>query len=79
MPTYRMYFRVSGEIHGREDFEAAHNVAAIRIASVLYDLWQGARRLRARQPRDQKANLDELVKALQNVLRRGSAFVKAAG
>jgi hypothetical protein len=73
MPVYRMYFRMTGQIHGREDFEAADDVAAIRIARVLYfacsdvsdgfNLWQGSRQLRTRLPRHQRANLNELIEA----------------
>src|SRR5215831_18658848 len=37
MSAYRMYFLIWGQIQGREDFEAADDVAAIRIAGVLYD------------------------------------------
>jgi|SRR5215469_8118130 len=36
MSAYRMYFLIWGQIQGREDFEAADDVAAIRIAGVLY-------------------------------------------
>jgi hypothetical protein len=77
VPTYRMYFRMTGQIHGREDFEATDDVAAIRIARVLYfmcsdvcdgfDLWQGKRQLRARQPHHQKASLADLIEAHQQV------------
>jgi hypothetical protein len=31
MTAYRMYFYINGELHGREDFEADGDVAAIRI------------------------------------------------
>ena len=77
MSAYRMYFRTEGRIHGREDFEAADDVAAIRIARVLYDtcsdvcggfeLWQGKRQLRARQPHHQNASLANLIEAHQRV------------
>jgi hypothetical protein len=72
-----MYFRTTGKIHGREDFDADDDVAAIRIARVLYDtcsdvcdsfeLWQGARQLRARQPHHQRASLADLIEAHQRV------------
>jgi len=39
MSAYRMYFLIWGQIQGREDFEAADDVAAIRIAGVLYDTY----------------------------------------
>jgi hypothetical protein len=77
MTTYRMYFRKTGEIRGREDFEADDDVAAIRIARVLYDacadvcdcfeLWQGTRQLRTRQPHHQHARLNDLIEAHQRV------------
>jgi hypothetical protein len=77
MSTYRMYFRTTGQIRGREDFEAADDVAAIRIARVLYDacsdvcdgfdLWQGKRQLRARQPHHQLASLANLMEAHQQL------------
>jgi hypothetical protein len=77
MLTYRMYFRTAGQINGRQDFEADNDVAAIRIARVLYDscsdvcdsfeLWQGKRQIRARQPHHQKANLADLTAAHQRV------------
>jgi hypothetical protein len=35
MSEYRMYFRISGQIIGRQDFEADDDVGAIRIARVL--------------------------------------------
>ena len=37
MSAYGMYFLISGQIQGGEDFEAADDVAAIRIAGILYD------------------------------------------
>jgi hypothetical protein len=37
MTAYRMYFLITGHIHGRQDFEADDDVGAIRIARVLYD------------------------------------------
>jgi hypothetical protein len=71
MTAYRMYFYIIGEIHGRQDFEADGDVAAIRIARVLYDtcsdtcdsfgLCQGGRQLPAQQPHHQKANLADLI------------------
>jgi len=77
MSAYRMYFLIMGQIQGREDFEAANDVAGIRIARVLYDtcsdvcdgfdLWQGKRQLRARQPHHQKASLTDLIEAHQRV------------
>jgi len=77
MSAYRMYFLIWGQIQGREDFEAADDVAAIRIAGVLYDtcsdvcdgldLWQGKRQLHARQPHHQKASLSDLIEAHQRV------------
>jgi hypothetical protein len=77
MPTYRMYFRTAGKIHGRHDFEADNDVAAIRIARVLYDtcadtcdsfeLWQGNRPIPARLPHHQKANLADLIEAHQRL------------
>ena len=78
MLEYRMYFRIAGQIHGRDDFEANSDVAAIRIARVLYEacsdvcesfeLWQGTRRLRARQAHCWKANLADLIEAHQRVV-----------
>ena len=60
MTGYRMYFLVADRITGREDFDAADDVAALSIARILceacsdicqsFELWQGTRRLRARQP-----------------------------
>ena len=77
MSAYRMYSLISGQIQGGEDFEAADDVAAIRIAGVLYDtcsdvcdgldLWQGKRQLHARQPHHQKASLSDLIEAHQRV------------
>ena len=60
MPGYRMYFTTRlGSIVGRHDFDADGDVAAIRIARVLFDacsdschsidLWQGTRRIRVRR------------------------------
>jgi hypothetical protein len=77
MSAYRMYFLIMGQIQGREDFEAADDVTAIRIAGVLYDtcsdvcdgfdLWQEKRQLRARQPYHQTASLTDLIEAQQRV------------
>jgi hypothetical protein len=77
MPAYRIYFRTAGQIHGREDFDAGDDVAAIHIARALYytcsdacdsfDLWHGPRKLRARLPHHQKASLDDLIEANQTV------------
>ena len=77
MSAYRMYFLIMGQIQGREDFEAADDVTATRIAGVLYDtcsdvcddfdLWQEKRQLRARQPYHQKASLTDLIEAHQRV------------
>ena len=39
MSAYRMYILIWGQIQGREDFEAADDVAAIRIAGALYDTY----------------------------------------
>ena len=77
MTAYRIYFYINGEIHGRQDFEADGDVAAIRIARVLYDacsdlcdrfeLWQGKRQIYARQPHHQRANLADLIEDHQRV------------
>jgi hypothetical protein len=78
--VYRMYFWYTGlsHIHGREDFKADDDVAAIRIARILHDtcsdvcdnfeLWQGARRIAVPQALHQMASLDELIEAHQNVV-----------
>jgi hypothetical protein len=73
-----MYFRTSGKIRGREDFEVVGDVAAVRIARVLYDtcsdvcdsfeLWQGTRQLRPRQQHYPYARLAELSDAHQRVV-----------
>jgi hypothetical protein len=78
MTPYRMYFYVKGEIHGRQDFEADDDVAAIRIARVPYDtcsdicesfqLWQGKRPIPALQPHHQKASLGDLIEEHQRVV-----------
>ena len=77
MSAYRIYFRTNGRIHGREDFEATDDAAAIRIARVLHDacsdvcdgfeLWQGTRQLCAPQPHQQKAGLADLIEAHQRI------------
>jgi acetyl-CoA carboxylase carboxyltransferase component len=77
MAAYRMHFLSSGRISGRQDFEADGDVAAIRIARVLYDtcsdicqsfeLWQGKRQIRAQQPHHSRASLTDLIEAHQRV------------
>jgi hypothetical protein len=77
MTAYRIYFYINGEIHGRQDFEADDDVAAIRIARVLYDtcsdicesfaLLQGKRHIQAQQPHHQKASLADLIEKHQRV------------
>jgi hypothetical protein len=77
MTAYRMYFLITGRIHGRQDFEADDDVAAIRIARVLYDtcsdvcesfeLWQGKRQIRAQQAHHSRASLADLIEAHQRV------------
>jgi hypothetical protein len=78
MSTYRMYFRAAGEIHGRDDFEADDDVAAIRIARALHDacsdmcqsfeLWQGTRKIRThKRPHHVTAGLAGLIEAHQRV------------
>jgi hypothetical protein len=74
---YRMYFRKTGNICGRQDFKADDDVAAIRIARVLYntcsdtcdsfELWQGKRLLRARQPHHSIASLADMIEAYQRM------------
>jgi DNA-binding winged helix-turn-helix (wHTH) protein len=77
--TYRMYFRTSGKIFGREDLKADDDAAAIRIARVLYDtysavsdcleLWQGTRRIFDwPQSHHQKVCLADLIEAHQGVV-----------
>ena len=78
MATYRMYFLTKGQIHGRAEFEADNDMAAIRMARVLYytcadscesfELWDGMRPLRARQSLRQKASLADLIEAHQRVV-----------
>ena len=76
--TYRMYFFIDHRIHGQEDFQADDDVAAIRIARVLYDacsdvceafeLWQGTREIRdAKQAYHATAQLADLIEAHQRV------------
>src|SRR5215471_16074962 len=77
MTAYRIYFYINGEIHGRQDFEADGDVAAIRIARVLYDacsdicesfqLWQGKRHIPALPPRHQQASLADLIEEQQRL------------
>ena len=77
MTAYRIYFYINGEIHGRQDFEADDDVAAIRIARVLYDtcsdicesfaLLQGKRHIQAQQPHHQQASLVDLIEEHQRV------------
>ena len=77
MSPYRMYFQIHGRTRGRDDFEANDDVAAVRIARVLYDmcsdvcdafeLWQGKRLIPAQQAHHQKANLADLIEAHQRV------------
>ena len=77
MTSYRMYFYINGEIHGRQDFEVNDDAAAIRIARVLYDtcsdicesfqLWQGSRHIPAQQPHHQQASLVDLIEEHQRV------------
>jgi len=77
MATYRMYFLASGRIEGREDFEADQDVAAIRIARVLYDacsdicqsfeLWQGTRQINTQQPQHSRTSIADLIEAHQRV------------
>jgi len=78
MAAYRIYFVGPGRISARQDFEADEDVAAIRIARVLYDacsdvceafeLWQGRREIRAaQQPHYASARLSDLIEAHQRV------------
>ncbi|MBV8892767.1 MAG: hypothetical protein JO266_12495, partial [Acidobacteria bacterium] len=77
MSTYRIQFLATGKICGRQDFEADDDVAAIRIARVLYDtcsdicqsfkLWQGKRHIPAQLPHHQKANLADLIEDHQRM------------
>jgi hypothetical protein len=73
--AYRIYFYTAGDIHGREDFVAEDDVAALRIGSVLYnaasdvsqsfDLWQGARRITAAPASHPRLRLADLAEAHQ--------------
>lgn len=73
MTAYRMYFRIDDHIHGRQDFRADDDFAAIRIAGVLFDacsdicqsfeLWQGERLIPAHQPH----HLTDLTEAHQRL------------
>jgi hypothetical protein len=77
MSSYRMYFQIKGRIQCRDEFEADDDLAAIRIARVLYDtcsdvcdsfeLRQGKRLIPARQAHHQKANLGDLIEAHQRM------------
>jgi len=77
MAAYRIYFVGPGRISARQDFEADEDVAAIRIARVLYDmcsdicqsfeLWQGKRQINAQQPHHSRASLTDLIEAHQRV------------
>jgi hypothetical protein len=79
MSEYIIYFRASGEICGREDFQADDDVTAIRMARVLYDtcsdvsdcfeLWQGPRQiLNEHQSHHQKVCLTDLIEAHQGIV-----------
>jgi hypothetical protein len=78
---YRMCFWFKdhhSHIHGREDFKADDDAAAIRIAHILqqacsdvcdnFELWQGARQIPMPQARHHIASLDDLIEAHQNVV-----------
>ena len=76
--TYQIYFLADGRTQAREDVQADDDVAAIRIARVLYDacsdvceafeLWQGSREIRAaQQPYHATARLADLIEAHQRV------------
>ena len=77
MAAYRIYFVGPGRISARQDFEADEDVAAIRIARVLYDmcsdicqsfeLWQGKRQINAQQPHHSRASLTDLIEAHRRV------------
>jgi hypothetical protein len=78
MSAYRMHFQLAGHIYGRENFEADDDVAAIRVAGVLYnacadvcdgfELWQGTRQIRVRQAPDERAGLADLVQNHQRIV-----------
>ena len=76
--TYQVCFVADGRTQLRENFQADDDVAAIRIARVLYDacsdvceafeLWQGRREIRAaQQPHYASARLSDLIEAHQRV------------
>src|SRR5215470_10726250 len=77
MAAYRIYFVGPGRISGRQEFDADEDVAAIRVARVLYDtcsdicqsfeLWQGKRQINAQQPHHSRASLTDLIEAHQRV------------
>jgi len=89
MSAYRMYFLISGQVQGGEDFEAADDVAAIRIAGVLYDtcsdvcdgldLWQGKRQLHARQPHPVRPSSFAVFKLTTNSNVVGCCTGRSAG
>ena len=89
MSVYRMYFRTNSRIHGRDDFEANDDVAAIRIASVLYDtcsdvcdsfeLWQGGRQILVQEAHHQKVNLADLIEAHQRVTIERAEHISQSG
>jgi hypothetical protein len=80
MPVYRMYFWFRGysQIPCRDDFKVDDDVAASRVAHVLYnacsdvcdyfELWQGDRPISAGQAYRQRARLGDLIEAHQNVV-----------
>jgi hypothetical protein len=77
MTIYRMYFlgSYSNRIICREDFAADNDITALRIARILcdacsdkcqsFELWQGRRRVRARQPPYHRVGFDDLSEAAQ--------------
>ena len=76
--TYQAIFVADGRTQGREDFQADDDVAAIRIARVLYDAcsdvceafepWQGRREIPgAQQPHHATVRLADLIEAHQRV------------
>jgi hypothetical protein len=89
--TYQVSFIADGRTQGREDFQADDDVAAIRIARVLYDacsdvceafeLWQGRREIRAaQQPHHATMRLADLIEAHQRVtLDREEAISQSKG
>jgi hypothetical protein len=79
MTAYRIYFLAgNGRISAHEDFEADTDVSAIRIARALcdacsdvcagFELWQGQRRIPARQLPHNRASIAELSDAHQRVV-----------